>query len=85
MSKFVLKNQRVDNKSQRDCIEFRHVFASGFALASIWIRHKHRACKKQCHHVLSVDKDSQRVVMIMVNALVIIINMNLDMNLDVFF
>lgn len=37
MSKFVLKNQRVDNKSQRDCTEFRHVFASGFALASIWI------------------------------------------------
>lgn len=37
MSKFVLKNQRVDNKSQRDCTEFRHVFASGFALVSIWI------------------------------------------------
>ena len=29
MSKFVLKNQRVDNKSQRDCTEFRRVFLVG--------------------------------------------------------
>ena len=85
MSKFVLKNQRVDNNSQRDCTEFRHVFASGFALAPIWIGTSIVRARKQCHHVLSVDRNSQHVVMIMVNVLVIIINMNLDMNLDVFF